>query len=388
MSFFDWFKKKCRVVVVEESILSDVREELEKLLECWRREGANKIVVFRCPGGAGNSPVPIRNFLRKMDKRYILQGVMILGELPVAFFDETYASRDILYTSDYFFMELKGSWTLAEKNIVSTSQKRSPEICAGRVFIGEQTGISSKRPPVSEYYKRAIRKMREYRLRGGAMNSDSKAVVVSNLGQVNVYKSHLSNLYPSAVIDTFDGTTDVEYKAIIETDYNWILYYGHSDPVQHTMANGTTWDQFDYHESEINIDIFQFESCATGNIAWHTNSDSSDPSSPIVAKAASDSFISNILGNEKKGVLVLAPSIPGFFDDMDRFYGYLRSGNTFGNAFKKWMNREIEENEPHYMSLYGDPFIKLRVNPDAYKKKRSWWENLMDRILGRGIQYL
>ena len=389
MSFLPWFcKKKCRAIVIEDAILSSLRGNLEELMEMWRREGARKIVVFPYPKGAGNSPFPIRQFLIALDRRYDLEGVLLIGELPVAFFEETHASRDIVYTSDYFFMELRGSWNLGNANIVSTQVKIPPVISAGRVFIGEDTGISSTRPPVTEYYNRSIRKMINFRKKGGALKATSKAAVVSNLGGVDAYRDHLANVYPPSIIETFDGVSDTEYKTIIESEYAWLLYYGHSDPGGHTMANGTIWNPFDYHEADINIDVFQFESCATGQIAWHTQTDPYDPSSPLVAKALSDTFISNILGNAKEGVLVLAPSIPGFFDDMDRFYGYLRSGDTFGKAFRKWMISEIAENDPHYMSLYGDPFLKLSVNPSIYRRKRSWWEKLLDKIFGRGIQYL
>lgn len=389
MSIFDWFfKKRCRVIVLEDSILSNVRPNLEELMRLWRREGAQKIFVLIHPKGADNSPISIRQFLKKLDRKYALEGVLLIGDLPVAFFDETHASRKIVYASDYFFMELNGSWNLGNANIVSTPNKLPPKICAGRVFIGEDTGISSTRPPVTEYYNRSIRKMINYRLEGGALNFSSKAAVVSNLGGIDAYKNHLANVYPPPVIDTFDGVSDTEYKTIIETDYSWILYYGHSDAGGHSMADGSNWNPFDYHEASINIDVFQFESCATGQIAWHTNSDPYDPSSPIVAKALSDTFVSNILGNEHGGVLVLAPSIPGFFDDMDRFYTYLKSDDTFGKAFRKWMAAEIAENDPHYMSLYGDPFLNLRVNSSIYRKKRSWWERLLDLFFGRGIRYV
>jgi hypothetical protein len=389
MPFFNWFnKKKCRAIVIENVILNSLRANLEELMELWRREGAEKIVVFSHPKGAGNSPLPIRRFLRSLDREYDLEGVLLIGELPVAFFEETHASRDIVYTSDYFFMELRGSWNLGNANVVSTPAKIPPNICAGRVFIGEDTGISSTRPPVTEYYNRSIRKMIDYRISGGAMRPGSKAVVVSNLGGIEAYVNHLSNIYSSSVIDSFDGVSKAEYKTIIETDYGWILYYGHSDAGGHSMADGTNWNPFDYHEANINIDIFQFESCATGQIAWQTQSDPYDPSSALVAKALSDCFIANILGNANRGVLVLAPSIPGFFDNMDRFYSYLRSKDTFGEAFKKWMKSEIEEDDPHYMSLYGDPFLQLKFSPSIYRKRRSWWERLLDKIFGRGIQYL
>jgi len=389
MSFFDWlFRKRCRVIVIEDGILTSLQPNLHELMEMWRREGAQRIFVFLYPKGAGGSPVPIRQFLKKLSKKYHLEGVMFVGDLPVAFFDETYASRHIVYTSDYFFMELNGTWSIGNANIVSTPSKQPPKISAGRIFIGDDTGISSTRPPVSVYYNRTIKKMIRYRLRGGALQSDSKAAVVSNLGGVDAYKDHLANIYSTAVIDTYDGVTDTEYQSVIEMDYAWILYYGHSDSGGHSMAEGTIWNPFDYHEAHILTDIFQFESCATGQIAWHTNSDPYDPSSPQIAKALSDTFVSNILGNPSGGILVLAPSIPGFFDNMDRFYSYLQSGDTFGEAFRRWMIAEIAENDPHYMSLYGDPFLKLRVNPSLYRKKRSWWERLLDFFLGRGIQYV
>jgi len=389
--FFNWWrKKKCRAIVVEDSILDGIRANLEELMELWRREGAQKIIVFRHPTGAGNSPFPIRQFLKSLDRKYDLEGVFIIGELPVAFFDETHASRHLLYTSDYFFMELEGSWSLSDGNIVSTPNKFPPTICAGRVFIGSDTGISATRPPVTEYYNRCLRKMIDFRMQGKEYRYGRKAVVVSNLGGVDAYRNHLVNLYPPPpLIDSFDGVTNTEYEEIIETEYDWILYYGHSFGITHSMANGTIWDQFDYHEAHIKINIFQFESCAVGVIAWHTPSDPSDPSSPLITNALSDTFISNILGNPNRGVLVLAPSIPGFFSDMDRFYSYLRSGDTFGKAFKKWMKREIEENDPHYMSLYGDPFLYFKpVDPSIYRERRSWWERLLDKIFGRGIIYI
>ncbi len=287
-------------------------------------------------------------------------------------------------------MELEGSWSLGDGNKVSTPNKLPPKICAGRVFIGSDTGISSTRPPVTEYYNRCLRKMIDFRKEGEGYRYGRRAVVVSNLSGIDAYKNHLANLYPAPlVIDTFDGATDTEYKNIIETEYDWILYYGHSSGITHNMANGTTWDQYDYHEADIKINIFQFESCSVGAIAWHTNSDPLDPSSSIIAKALSDAFIPNILGNPNRGVLVLAPSIPGFFDDMDRFYGYLRSGVTFGEAFRKWMAKEIEDDDPHYMSFYGDPFLYfMPVDPSLYRKRRSWWERLLDVIFRRGIRYL
>lgn len=390
MSLFDWFKKKCRAIVVEDSIFNGIRTNLEELMELWRREGAQKIVVFKHPKGAGNSPFRIRHFLRELDRKYNLKGVLIIGELPVAFFEESNASRNILYTSDYFFMELEGLWSLGDGNKVSTPNKLPPKICAGRVFIGSDTGISSTRPPVTEYYNRSIRKMIDYRFQGEAYRYGRKAVVVSNLGGIDAYKNHLANLYPPAIdIDTFDGVTNTEYKNIIESQYDWMLYYGHSSGITHNMANGTTWDQFDYHEANIKINVFQFESCAVGVIAWHTHSDPSDPSSPLIVNALSDSFVSNILGNPNRGVLVLAPSIGGFFDDMDRFFSYLRSGVTFGKAFRKWMKKEIEEDNPHYMSFYGDPFLSFKpINPSIYRKRKSWWERLLDILFGRGIQYI
>jgi hypothetical protein len=388
MPLFDWFsKKKCRAIIVEDSILGSVRTNLENLGEMWRREGADVVMIHSHSKGADKSPAVLREFLQHLNREYDLEGVLLIGELPVAFFDETHASQRLVYTSDYFFMELRASWSIGNGNVVSTPQKQPPQLCAGRVFIGSDTGLSRDRPPVTEYYKRAIKKMIDYRWHGGAWRAGLKATVVSNLGGIDAYKSHLAHLYPAQSIDTYDGVTEAQYKDVIEKDYGWILYYGHSSAGGHTMADGSLWNPFDYHEAGINVDVFQFESCATGQIAWHSQSDPYEPSSPLIVNALSDTFVSSILGNAKDGVLVLAPSIPGFFDEMDSFYGCLRGGATFGDAFKKWMELQITQADPHYMSLYGDPFLPLTADPSRYRRERTAWEKLLDKIRGNGIRY-
>jgi hypothetical protein len=359
---------------------------LEELMELWIREGAEKIIVYKHRKGAGGSPEAIRKFLIRLNNTYKVEGVFLIGELPVVFFEELSSSRNIVYTSDYFFMELQGTWSLGDGNKASVPSKPPPVICAGRVFIGSDTGISSTRPPVTEYYKTYLKKAIDFRKKGEAYRQGRKAVVVSNLGGVAVYENHLANLYSS--IDTFDGATNAQYENTIESNYDWILYYGHSDPGQHQMAGGDVWTPFHYHEAETKINVFQFESCGVGAIAWLSPSDPSNLSSPSVAVGMTDCFVANILGNNSRGVMVLGPSIPGFFSNMDRFYGYLRNGATFGEAFRLWMAGEIEGGGPHYMSLYGDPFLYFRpVNPSIYRR-RTWLEKLFDSLFGKGIEYM
>jgi hypothetical protein len=134
------------------------------------------------------------------------------------------------------------------------------------------------------------------------------------------------------------------------------------------------------------VNTFQFESCAVGNFAWRTTADPGDPNSAPVVKAMSDCFVSNILGNAGRGLTVFAPSVPGFFDEMTRFFTELVGGGMFGEAFRRWMAVEIQQEKPHYMMHFGDPFLRFRpLAPSTYAT--SFWTRLLDRLLGRGIYY-
>jgi hypothetical protein len=101
----------------------------------------------------------------------------------------------------------------------------------------------------------------------------------------------------------------------------------------------------------------------------------------------SDAFVSNILGNTGRGLTVFAPSIPGFFDDMDRFFNFLAGGGTYGDAFRRWMAAEIQENDPHYMMQFGDPFLSFRTVPPS-RYVASFWDRIVDLLKRRGIYYV
>jgi len=343
--------------------------------------------VHAVPGGAGNSPQPIREYLRGLNARFRLQGVMLIGDLPIAWYAQRHASADLLYTSDYYFMELEGNWSVGPLNVVSGASKPPPTVAAGRVFIASGTGIIATRPPVTELYNRFLGKAVAYRRQGESYRQGRKTAVVSNLSYANVYAGHLRNLFPAPLpMDQQDGATVAQYRTFVESPYDWLLYYGHSDSGQHQMAGGGSWNPFHYLESAVKVNTFQFESCAVGSFAWRTTADPSDPSSPAVVKAMSDAFVSNILGNTGRGLTVFAPSIPGFFDDMVRFFNFLAGGGTYGDAFRRWMAAEIQENDPHYMMHFGDPFLSFRTVPPS-KYAASFWDRIQDLLRRRGIYY-
>lgn len=369
-------KKKCRVVVVDDSILSAIKVNLDKLLYLWLREGAEKIFVYKYPKGAGNSPLPIRKFLQEINSKYWLEGVFLLGELPVAFFDGDPTGQ--LYTSDYFFMELQGAWIVNEGNKVFIRQKLAPTISAGRVFIGSQTGQSAGWQLI-DCYNNYLKKAIDYRIKGETYRKNRKVALISNFGGIEAYIESLRIIYPpSSIEDVFENVNSAEYKRIIESPHDWVFLAAHGNG-EHQMADNTYWDASAYSRAKINVNIFQFVSCGIGQIAWHGNNSTN-------AQALTDPVTSNILGNPKGGVQVFSPSIAGTGLLIRDLNNELREGDTFGEALRKNIKKLISENYSHLVSLYGDPFLTFNpVDTRIYTRKKSIVEQVFDR---RKIEYV
>jgi hypothetical protein len=364
-----------RTVVVEESLLGGLQSSLDVLADDWRREGAGDVSILSHPKGVHLNPMDLRNKLTSIDD---LEGALLIGELPVALMDDPSYAPAKRYMSEYFFMELKGNWTVSAENVVSSTDNQPPNICIGRVVLGPDTGYqlaaTGNRPTEIEFYRRYLEKLHEFRCLSVAIEAGPnpavalppvnrfgfRAVIVDNVDlSPGIHADRLGHLYPCENIDIHQFANKMEYTDILKSTHDWLLLLAHSDPGGHQLADGDIWNPCDYLSADAKVNFFQFESCSVGSIVWV---DQFDPVNPGILKLVSDPFVSNVLFTPTVGILMIAPSVGGYFGNVTVFYDKLHEGGTVGEAFRYWMAEQIRLGWPdgrNFMVLYGDPFARF-----------------------------
>ncbi len=372
-----------RVIVVQDNLLPGIQSNLDMLVEDWKNEGAEDVIVLTHPRGVHLNPSTLRGQLEGVEN---LEGALLLGELPVARMNP---SGEQPFESDYFFMELVGNWDIAEKNVVTSQENLQPTIFVGRVALAPDTGWrDSDRPTEIGFYNRYLEKLHNFRV--GSCETTIRignflpfppvfiyipplgrfgfrALLVNNLDDPGARRRTLEHLYPAENITGYEFVTRDEYASILandEYDSLWIL--AHSEPGGQKLANGTTWNPCDYYDAGAKVNFFFFEACHAGAIVWE---DLGDTVNPGMLKPISDTFSANILFAPNHGVIVIAASKPSAFSNVTQFFDKLSDGGTFGGAFMDWMANQILAGRPqgvNCMLLFGDPFISFGAYKATY----------------------
>jgi len=367
---------------VEDELFDGLQENIDILIDDWKREGADEVFVFTHPKGVNLNPSEIREFLRSVPN---LEGVFLIGELPVPRIqmDPQTGTQINWYATDYFFMELEGDWSVSENTLVSYQNLLPPTIFVGRLVIGEDTGqifIPSK-PTILEFYNRYLEKLHLFRFYGSqhslvidgkrevispqvARNNFKVALVNNWGGDVQVIVDWLAHLYARENIVVHEDVNKNEYRNILSGSFDYLAFRSHSNPAGHSLEDGTRWNSCDYLTEDPDVNFFELTACDTGGLIWEESSDPYDPSSEKVIKLRSDLLAWNILFAETGGLIVLAPSIGGGMNNVTVFYDKLREGGTFGEAFRLWAEYMNSFGDPKgwaFMLFFGDPFIRFDV---------------------------
>lgn len=372
-----------RAIIVEDGLLEGLQENINILIEDWKREGADEVFIFPHPKGVSLNVNGIRALLQSVPN---LEGAFLIGELPIARMpmDPTPGNPRDWYASDYFLMELEGNWAVDERNYVSCQNYLPPTIFLGRLVVGEDTGhiLGAAKPTILEFYNQYLEKLHSFRVSSSRFSltidgkkvfnypsparNEFKAALVNNWGgDTQIIVDWIAHLYPRENIAVYEDVNKDEYLSILtDNSFDYMAFRSHSGAMQHHLEDGTEWNASDYLTVNSDVNFFELTACSTGSLVWEELSDPYDPTSPKILKLVPDLLAWNILFAQTGGLLVLAPSISGAMNHITVLYDNLREGGTFGRAFRLWAEHMNSFGDPAgwaFTLFFGDPFIRFDV---------------------------
>jgi hypothetical protein len=311
----------------------------------------------------GGTPENIRALLQNGLPGIV--GAIIVGDLPVAWYEMVCWDSPEVFPTDLFYMDLNGYWGDADGDrLYDTHDGRvgdvKPEIWVGRLDVPDKymqglsadKAISVEQEILTNYFKR------NYDYRGGWLlyRYPKRALIYIDDDWVDMadgVDKSLAKLYNDrTVVTNIDMTNADDYKNRIDDGWEWVHLQCHGWPGGHVFKNSLGWDgtiyTYDYENIPANALFYQFFVCSgarftepdylAGSAVFRTNTDYT--SGGLLA-----------IGSTKTGSML-------YFED---FYRRLSEGKSIGDAFKEWFI-EYGESSPCWfygLVLIGDPTLKV-----------------------------
>lgn len=373
----------------------------------------------------GSSAESLREEIRKSwqdESSGELAGAMLIGNLPFAkmeFFvrEDTYPAmpgdgkiiRYLTWTPDLYFMDLDGIWVdelfadgcveggscpevVYGSNGILDLHYRKDGVLATDTFdiwvtrinpYGEARSLNSQEwnnqlqnydsaymPEVKKLLLRWLDKARKQHLKNEPDSDKSLLVHAEPLvlrkeyyPDVNFIRD-LADMYNETDVIIQNGAKD--YLLPIQKDYDWVVYHGHSS--DKGLMNGASVEDFEV-PFEVTPRLFDLVSCSSMRYVtqdWKS-----------FDRSIGQAHLFRTLNG---GVSVIgAMKTTGGYQDEEYLYSLLQKGEFLGDAVHKWANHRAlvfdiskypQEIYDWFYShgLFGDPFIRLKVNRKNVKK--------------------
>lgn len=359
-------KKRNIVILVDTTIIDTLLSDLSLLMEKLSYEGFSPS-VYSIKGGTHDS---LRNFLFSLYKKDSIEGALLIGYLPIAWFQVEH-DWELGYAEwpiDLFYMDLDGVWEDSYKKTEDGelepgsdsiydyhSGEREPEIYVGRLI---PTGIGEEIALIKNYIKKNIN-YRDYSI---ALPRKALLYIDDDWAEYKeVYCPPVALLYKdTTIILDSNITRAVDYKRRLDATWAWVSVYVHSWPGGHAFYynNYTEEDYFygrEYFTQNPMVNFYNYFACSFAR--YTTNNYGAGCA--IFAK----NWSVGAIGCTKVGSML----------EFEYFYKPLGEGKTLGEAFKDWFTEIIEDltwNKLlwHYgMTLIGDPFLRPTGHPIKVK---------------------
>ncbi len=283
------------------------------------------------------APESLRTFLKQEYGSDSCVGALLIGDLPIAWFQmmEVFWGWVPNYTEfpiDLFYMDMDGIWEDTLKNQGSTLIPGSDSIydthrgdLKTEIFIGRLTV-----PPnfndsllLSNYFHR------NHLYRIDSLQLLNRALFFIDDDWVpwkDYWKGDLSAVYDS-IVEVSDPETTIAdvYRDRIKRNYEWISLFAHSSPTHHgfTYNSGSLWSWF--YTSEIpdtnpKANFYNLYACSNSR---YTENDYG-----AGMYVFNDSFGIGSIGSAKTGGMV----------EYNVFYDAIADGKCLGDAFRVWFD--------------------------------------------------
>jgi hypothetical protein len=301
----------------------------------------------------GGTPETLRTFLQQVYDTHDIEGAIIIGDLPVPWFEVYDFGGPIeQFPIDLFYMDLDGEWldTINTGNGKYDGHTGStkPEIYIGRIT---PNGTGADTLMLRNYFSK------DHNYRSGLHLLPKRALVFidDDWYPWGLQWSHdVSLLFPDTTNYWDPETTRAAlYRTRLDTAQAWVSVFAHSSPAVHQFYfnNYTQYDFYyasEYASQNPPAHFYNFFACSFCRYTQYNNGGGRS------------------IFNQSYGVGAIGSTKTGSMLDFNYFYGPLAQGKTLGQAFKYWfeciydsVGMSFDRLCWHYgMTLLGDPCLK------------------------------
>ncbi|HDN01516.1 MAG TPA: carboxypeptidase regulatory-like domain-containing protein, partial [Candidatus Bathyarchaeota archaeon] len=307
---------------------------------------------------SGGTPSDLRSLLRDgLDEGLV--GAILIGDLPVAWYEMYCWERWEQFPTDLFYMDLDGSFTDSDNDGLFDSHSDGEGDRAPEIWIGH-LDVPNKYSDV-EYQILAYYFYRHHLYVTGEITVPHRALIYIDDDWVSMADSvdnSLAKIYSERVLVTDEETTNSEdYKARLAEGYEWVHLQCHGWPGGHTFKvpsgwNGTVYTS-DYEAIDPPVFFYQFFVCSGARFVENDYLAGSAVFKTSYGLAA--------IGSTKTGSML-------YFSD---FYTKLAERKSIGEAFKEWFILHGESMPCWFygMTIIGSPVL----TPKLEKAKIYGW---------------
>lgn len=344
------------MIIFEEGIPDSIGTEL---LEQWMQDITNQGISVEAVEVTYSTDVELKEYLIELWENG-LEGAVLVGNLPAAWaaLANQFTDSDETFPSDYYFMDLDGTW---EDNWVgyppqgvpgtdgiydTWSGELDPEIYIGRIKIDNLTA----------YFPEPMELLRDYLERNHQWRHNGDPEPLTALCYVDddwsywggAYQGSMEYLYSDVVlvhqVDSTNGTDYLENR--LPDNYVWISPYVHSGPTVHQWSPGpsTNWD--DIVPAMPQAHFYNLFACSNARFTSQRNMGA-------VYTFCTDTGLGAV-GSTKSGSML----------QFTMFYLPLGTGRSLGEAYREWWDYiavgglSFDEKAWHLgMVLLGDPTL-------------------------------
>ncbi len=308
------------------------------------------VTLWLCEGG---KPAEVRSFLQKRYAGDAIKGCLMIGELPVAWYemDDDFKNKHSEFPTDLFYMDLDGAFGdedndgKFDSHSATTSGDQRPEIFVGRLKSRPLAGSWGTEESLLQNY---FNKVHHYRT--GRLTASERALsfVDDDWYTMNVYQS---KAYSNVVNVTDKATTTAaNYQKRLDESYESVVVCAHSSYASHSFkVPGSSGGRY------TNTQLWsQDPPCLFYNLFACSNARYTSTRNMGAVYMFVDTSGLIAVGTTKTGSML-------YFSD---YYQKLGEQKHFGEAFRYWFEKRypysLGDRRWFYgMTLLGDPTLRI-----------------------------
>lgn len=375
------YPKGKMMIIVSYDLYPEIKTSIDQYVRDLANEGYYAY-VYRYKGG---SAAELRQFIIKHRARFTkgevdgfskkarlrlrrdpIQGVVLVGNLPVAMYENTFTYTDSdtnqeitkheIFPCDLFFMDTNGVWSDidGDGDYTDHSQDVDAEIWVGRIWTPDMGGNNAKL--ITNYFHR------NHLYRTGQLGYSNKAVAIVDDDWTHFGDCAMDMMLPSKNVEVYidkEITNANTYKAQMAKSLAWAQICAHSNPLSHhftvsndssVLENGVIDVRYIKDQNPPQAYFYNLFACTNALFTypnymagWYIFEKSNSGILPGLAA----------IGSTKSGSML-------FFEN---FYRKMGEGKTIGEAFTEWWkclgsdHSNAEMGWFYGLVLLGDPTL-------------------------------